>query len=353
MTDSDRGGMDIARTANRWKETQKKEQEVNTSIRKISRVGCYARLSHNGCQREAWGEMKTDSLENQKRMMLEYIESHGDLHLIHCFQDEGKTGTDFQREGFQSLMAAIQREEIDCVMVKDLSRFARNAVEASDYLEKIFPLSGVRFISVLDDYDSLNPNCSNQQLSLYLKNMVHAMYAVDISRKIHATVQLKQSRGECMGGNKIPYGYQLKRGEKFLSPDISAVIVQRMFAMASAGCTSYTIAKELTSLFLHPPAKYRRTGELYGKREEGAVWYASTVDHILTNPVYTGDTYYHKTGRERYQHKVRIQWKLEEWNCVKNTHEAIIEREKFQQIQRMRKARGLVHSYGDEQQQGV
>src|SRR5574344_1506631 len=131
----------MARTANR-QQVRRDGDITATSLLKVSRVGIYARLSHDSRDKQS------GSIENQQMILQEYIEAQDDLEFADSFYDDGVSGTTFERDGFQKLLLAVRANEIDCVMVKDLSRFARNNSEASDYLEKIFPFMGVRFISV-------------------------------------------------------------------------------------------------------------------------------------------------------------------------------------------------------------
>lgn len=321
----------MARTANR-QQVRRDGDITATSLLKVSRVGIYARLSHDSRDKQS------GSIENQQMILQEYIEAQDDLEFADSFYDDGVSGTTFERDGFQKLLLAVRANEIDCVMVKDLSRFARNNSEASDYLEKIFPFMGVRFISVMDHYDSSAMSNGNEQLVINLKNLIHEHYAMDISRKIHASVEMKQNRGETTGGNTVPYGYFVKSGEKYFSIDESSIIVEQIFAMALQGLSSGAIAKKLTADGVLRPSQYRKTGSLsiFDGFSESNAWYASTIDRILANGAYTGDTYCRKSQKKLYERTERVYFGKEDWKCVENTHPAIISKEDFEKVQELR-----------------
>lgn len=125
------------------------------------------------------------------------------------YVDDGKTGTDFSRQAFSRMIADLKAGMINCVVVKDLSRFGREYIEAGNYIEKVFPFLGVRFISIVDRYDSADENCSRELLLISLRNLMHEMYAKDISRKVGSTFRMKQEKRIFYRSSTIPYGYQM------------------------------------------------------------------------------------------------------------------------------------------------
>lgn len=166
----------------------------------IFRTAIYLRLSL-----EDNGKKDGDSMENQQKMLLDYVVSRPYLMLVDTYMDNGYTGTDFSRPEFSRMMDDVKAGKINCIVVKDLSRLGRNYVEAGDYLEKVFPFLNVRFIAVNDHYDSAFLT-SGDQLGASLKNIVNDMYAKDISRKITSAMKAKRLRGDYIG-NYAPYGY--------------------------------------------------------------------------------------------------------------------------------------------------
>lgn len=189
--------------------TSKEElQRTGRSIQKVSvkksggvwNAGIYARLSVDK------HDQKNESIDTQVEIAKEYINKLEDIVLIDCYTDLGKTGTNFEREGFARLMNDIRQHRINCVVVKDFSRFGRNYIETGNYLEKIFPFFNVRFISVSDGYDSHQKLQENDNFSVHLKNIVNEMYARDCARKVREVKKSKLKQGCYVGG--IPsYGY--------------------------------------------------------------------------------------------------------------------------------------------------
>jgi len=316
----------MARRAHRQedgKQMQEKECE-----KKVSRAGCYVRLSR---------EEKGNSIENQKAVIWEYIRDRTDIQIVREFIDCNKSGTDFQREGFSELIEAIEKKEIDCVIVKDLSRFGRNLDEVSEYLERVFPLLGVRFISVLDGYDSFHFISMEEQFLLQIKNLFHDRYAKDISRKIHSTVELMQKGGEITGS--VPYGYR-KKGKREIEVTEAAEVVQRIYRLALLGICDRKIADLLSREGFFTPMEYKRNGLLKGKTGDLVKrWQASSVKRILENECYTGKWICHKSVSRWYKGERRMDIAREEWICMEHICPVIITEEVFENVQIIRRLR--------------
>ena len=184
--------------------TSKKQTNVvtvaNRKPSKIYSVGIYARLSVDSSER------KNESIETQIEIAKAFVKSQSDMILFDCYSDIGKTGTNFKREGFEHMMHDVRMRKIDCIIVKDLSRFGRNHIETGNYIEKIFPFMGVRFIAVTDNFDSMNLSGQNEIMSINLKNLVNEMYARDIALKVKSSRKAKWAQGSYTGGLP-PYGY--------------------------------------------------------------------------------------------------------------------------------------------------
>ena len=183
--------------------TSKKKQTVGNgkAPSKVYTVGIYARLSVDADER------KNESIETQIEIAKAFLKGQEDMVLYDCYRDVGKTGTDFKREGFERMMQDVRSKRIDCIIVKDLSRFGRNHIETGNYIEKIFPFMGVRFIAVTDRFDSLYPAGKGETLGVDLKNLVNEMYARDIAFKVKTSKQAKWEQGSYTGGVP-PYGYR-------------------------------------------------------------------------------------------------------------------------------------------------
>ncbi|MCI8780699.1 MAG: recombinase family protein [Lachnospiraceae bacterium] len=205
--------------------------------------------------------------------------------------DVGRTGTDFRREGFEQMLQDIRKRRIDCVIVKDLSRFGRNYIETGNYVQRVFPFMGVRFIALTDGIDTFEAEPGIDGMSFHLKNLVNEMYARDISEKVRSSKRSRQEQGSYTGGLP-PYGYQAKwvDGKKclFICPETSE-IVRDIYRMFLSGKNMRQIARELFIQGIHRPGAYRKTGHAY--QQEGEVleqWGTGTIKFILENPVYTG-----------------------------------------------------------------
>ena len=176
--------------------------EAPTQAQKQYRAAAYARLSV-----EDSGKPGADTIEGQKNLLLRFIENDPTLTLYGLFCDNGQTGTDFQRPEFEKLMEAVKRGEVDCIVVKDLSRFGRNYKETGNYLERIFPFLGVRFIAVNDGFDTLTAQRGADGYLVPLKNLINEVYSKDISRKSGSALAAKQKNGDFIGA-WAPYGYR-------------------------------------------------------------------------------------------------------------------------------------------------
>lgn len=308
------------------------ENQPQLSFFKVWRAGIYTRVSVdvNGA--------KKDSLETQKLVALSYVEKHPDIEVVKFYQDDGISGTRFDRDDFTRMLDDIKAKEINAIIVKDLSRFGRNLGEVSNYLEKIFPFMQVRFISVNDNYDSISPECDNQMLGIMISNLVNDMYAKDASVKISETMKIKMAMGEYCGGD-APYGYRRakdKNGNSVTIPDIlTAPYVTQIFEKIAAGQSYLSISREFNEILLAPPRYYARTGKVFlDNCNEGNIhWCSSTVKRIAENKHYLGNTYTHKTRTSLLTQEKNTMLDQSEWNVHENTHEALVSKELFEKVQ--------------------
>jgi site-specific DNA recombinase len=309
----------MARPSNRGIE---KVNDENT--RNCFYTAIYIRLSYESYYTD------NESIENQKLIIEDFIKNHKELVLCQQFIDDGKTGTNFQRPAFERMMIAVKEGEINCIVVKDLSRFGRNHVEVGDYLERIFPFWGIRFISVNDGYDSFNKTCDKDQLLLSVKNLMHEMYARDISKKISSSIRIKQKRGRFYRTSIIPYGYKMGDSEYEID-EVAATVVRRIFNCFVAGESIYHICSDLSREGIASPKEYATNKLLYAKESRGCGWFASTIQRMLKNEVYTGVMVRHKTEQKLYKDKKTAAVEEKDWIRVENTHPAIIDEVTFKQ----------------------
>lgn len=315
----------MARTADRYLRVKGEDG----STEKVYRVGVYLRLSVDS------DYTGSDSLENQRRLAREYVDKFPDLTIVKEYIDDGKTGTDFERPAFMRLMADLKAHLIDSVIVKDLSRFGRNYIEAGNYIEKVFPFLGIRFISIVDKYDSGTPECDRELLLISLKNLMHEMYARDISKKVGSTYQIKHEKKMFYRSVKIPYGYKMDQDNKnYCIDEPAAVIVKEIFLQYVQGVSRYTIRLWLYEKRVVTPLQYIQTGCVYAK-DEGSlkVWHSSTIKRILENPVYIGRIVRHQTVQSIFEGKKSESVPEEERVVLEKNHPPIVSQEVFAKAQ--------------------
>ena len=317
----------MARTADRYlKKTVKTE-----AAPKIYDVGNYLRLSVDS------DYTGSDSLQNQRKLAQEYVRECPDLNIVREYVDDGKTGTDFSRPAFTRMIADLKAGIINCVLVKDLSRFGREYIEAGNYIEKVFPFLGVRFISIVDRYDSAEANCSRELLLISLKNLMHEMYAKDISKKVGSTFRMKQEKGMFYRSATVPYGYKMNEsGTNYIICEQTAPIVREIFKQCSQGISNYAISRWLYDNHVYTPQQYIWSGNVYKKPEEELkIWHCSTIKRILKNPVYIGRVVRHKSEQSFFVGKKASPVPEHEQIVIENNHEPIIEKPMFEIVQKI------------------
>lgn len=310
--------------------SKKKQNNINfaekKSPSKIYSVGIYARLSVDA------NERKNESIETQVEIAKAFMGRQNDMVIFDCYTDIGKTGTNFRREGFERMMRDVRSGKIDCIIVKDLSRFGRNHIETGNYMEKIFPFMGVRFIAVTDNFDSMNISGQNETLGVSLKNLVNEMYARDIAVKVTSSRQAKWEQGSYTGGI-APYGYRADWvGDKkclFIEKTTSD-IVKNIFELFLSGKNMKEIVVWLYEEKIVRPGEYHRTGHIYCQDGDNLQqWSRGTVRMILTNPVYMGCLVQGRTCRKDGRMRDRHDIASEDWSVKEHTHEAIISEDLF------------------------
>lgn len=246
-------------------------------------------------------------------------------------------------------MQDVRTGDINCVIVKDLSRFGRNYLEAGNYIEKIFPFLGVRFIAVTDHYDTGIEGNETKQLASEIKNLINDMYARDSSVKAKASLAQRRKEGSYVGG-AAPYGYktQQKGMLRVLVPDENTVeIVRYIFAEYIATESCAAVAKALNSRKINPPAVYQKSGEVYcppGTAFKG--WGRGGVERIVKNDTYTGRLVQGKTGITARDESSRIRKPQGEWIVREDAHEPLIGRDIFQEaVSIWKKRREITQSH--------
>ena len=307
------------------------------------KAGIYARLSADIDKKVCRQTSKNESVEVQIEIAKKFIEEWNGKHtdkieVVDCYIDLGKTGTNFNRGAFQRLMQDVRMGDINCVIVKDLSRFGRNYLEAGNYIEKIFPFLGVRFIAVADGFDTGAGGNETKQMVSEIKNLVNDMYAKDFSVKAKASLAQRRKEGSYVGG-PAPYGYKAVWEGKVrrLIPDENTEEIVRYIFQKFIETESYTaVADDLNTRKINPPAVYHKTGEVYCPPDAAYKgWDKSGVERIIKSDTYAGKLVQGKTRRLDYRSKKKMNVPMRDWVIVDNTHEAIIPAEQFELVRRI------------------
>lgn len=279
---------------------------------------------------------ESDSIQNQRTYLTGWAGERGFV-ITKEFVDDGHTGTDFDRPGFQELNACLLDGSVRCVIVKDLSRLGRNYAETGRYLEQIFPRMGVRFIAVNDQYDSAKNTDSTQQMAVF-KNVLNDFYAADASAKVRASLGILKRQGKFLG-RQAPYGYVIDPADRYhLLPDgQTAPVVRRIFAQFLGGASRTAIAKQLNREGIPSPAAHK--GMTDKSRAFTGLWNAETLRRILSHPVYQGDMAQQFTRTVSYKVHDRRRVDPRDWIVVENTHQPLVSRQEFALAQKMLRVR--------------
>lgn len=304
-----------------------------TEEMKLYKACLYLRLSD-----EDKRNIEDNSIGNQKKICLEHLKKLPEIEVIASYIDNGASGTNFSRSGFKQMLQDLTKGEINCVVVKDLSRLGRNYLETSEYLEKFFPEAGIRFIAVNNGYDSIRKLNGKQEIVIPFSNIVNDMYAKDVSRKIRSSIEILMKSGEFLPpSGSIPYGYlRDEKNNTYIIDEETAPIVQEIFKMKLQGVSDCEIIRTLNRKQIPSPGKIRYLrGMTKAEKYKDAVWIGSTLRKLLSNEVYLGHRIHGKVKRDCLgaEKKRRPQ---EEWEYVYNVHPALISEEDFQKIRQIK-----------------
>ncbi|MCI8584027.1 MAG: recombinase family protein [Dorea sp.] len=309
-------------------------------IESIYRAAVYLRLSRDDKDIDGSMKSESDSISSQRELIHSYIKEHGEMELYATYVDDGRSGADFDRPGFKQMMNDIEAGNVNCVIVKDLSRLGRDYIEAGRLIQKIFPAFHVRFIAVTDRFDSQTADNNMRNLILPVKNFINDSYCRDISRKVKSHQETKRKQGQFIGAFAA-YGYRKSSGNrnKLCPDDYSADIVRKIFAWKQEGMSTQAIAQTLNELGVLSPMEYKKShGEKFStgfRTNVKAKWSAVAVKRILTNEIYTGVMEQGKSEKINYKVKKILSKPKEEWIRVEGTHEPIISLEDFEIVQNL------------------
>lgn len=314
---------------------------MNKIIDQTFKVAIYLRLSKEdddlSCSSGAKSE--SNSISNQRKLIYDFMKLHPELELYDEYKDDGKSGSNFDRAEFQRMMKDIEAGKVNCVVVKDQSRFGRDYIDVGKYKEKIFPKLGVRFITINEGYDSLSAT-SSDDLAFTINSFVYDFYIRDISTKIRTNLTVKKQNGEYAGAF-VAYGFVKDSNDKskLVVDQFAADVVRDIFRWKIEGLSPQNIAVRLNELGIPSPAEYKKlSGSNYKtsfQTSSKAVWSHVSVRRILKNEIYLGVMIQGKRTTPNYKTKTVVTKAESEWLRVEGTHEAIISVRDFELVQEL------------------
>lgn len=307
----------------------------NLNIDKIYLADLYIRLS-----KEDGDKAESNSISNQRDLIYSFLKEKEDIQVYEEKVDDGYSGVGFNRPALISMLEDVKQGKVNCIIVKDLSRFGRNYIETGRYIQQIFPFMGVRFIAINDHYDSEHMDSQTDNIILPFKNLMNDSYSRDISIKVRSQIEVRQKRGDYIGSFPV-YGYfrDQERKGKLVIDSAAAEVVRDIFDMRIKGYNNRRIADYLNEHGIPSPMEYkmllhwRYTTSF--KLKAQAKWSPIAVERILKNEIYTGIMVQGKEKTLNYKVKKRIKVDKKEWIRVEDTHEAIITKEVFAIVQKL------------------
>lgn len=298
------------------------------------KIALYMRLS----KEDENAKEESNSIRTQRLLLRRFAEEHFKDGRILEFQDDGYSGVSMDRPGVAAMLELVKKSALDCIIVKDFSRFSRDYIELGTYLEQIFPFMGVRFISVNDNYDSEACSGAMEEMDVSFRNLMYDLYSKDLSVKVKSSLAAQKRQGQYISAN-CPFGYEKAPDDKrrLVIEEDEAEIVRRIFRMAMEGKTSTQIAKAFNKEGIKTPIEFKMEKGKTSRKAKGDTfaWKGSTICAILRNETYTGDMVYGKTYKNHVGGRKRI-LPRSEWKIYRNHHAPIISRELFEEIQRGR-----------------
>lgn len=327
----------MARTKNRG---QEQPAVPSYTVRRWD-VGIYIRLSKEDLKKAKEGKDDSNSVKNQRDLLNEFCLRHADeFRSAEEYVDDGHTGTDANREDFQRLLSDVMKGKVNCVVVKDLSRFARNYSDAGSLIDNLFVQMGVRFISLAENVDSYRDPDSVSNILVPITNVMNDNYCFQTSKKIRQVFDYKRRNGQYIG-SYAPYGYVKDPKDKhklIVDPD-AAQVVKLIYSLLLKGTSKRAIGVYLNEHGIPSPSVYKQSKGLpvAVKGSCNSMWTGRMIHAILTNPTYAGDLAQGRYRVKSYKvHEIEAVPE-EEWVRVANTHEAIIDRETFDMVQSLLK----------------
>ena len=312
----------------------------NKQFKKIYHAAIYVRLSKEDGDVAGASKAESNSISNQKELIRDFLKDKEDIVVVSERVDDGYSGSSFERPSFKLMMEDIKKGVVDCVVVKDLSRFGREYIDSGRYIERLFPAMGVRFIAVNDHYDSLRGDGQGDEILVPFKNLINDAYCRDISVKIRSHLEVKRRNGEFIGAF-APYGYQ-KDGEdhhRLVVDTYAAGVVQDIFRMKLHGMSQDAIAGKLNRDGILSPMEYKNSRGINFRTafrvKAASGWSPVAVRRILENEVYIGNLVQGRQSTPNHKVKKSIRKDKGDWVRVEKNHEPVVSERDFAVVQKL------------------
>ena len=306
------------------------------------KVAMYLRLSQDDEKYDKGFKVESNSISNQRLQLKDFIDKNEDMELIEEYVDDGYSGINFERPAFKKMMEDVITGNINCIIVKDLSRFGRDYIDSGRYLQKVFPSLDIRFIALNDNYDSYTASETEKNLVIPFKSFINDNYCRDTSAKVRSVCKIKRKQGQFIS-NYAPYGYEKDKEDKhkIVIDKEAEYVVQKIFSMKLEGYSSYSIAKHLNDNGILSPMEHKRAMGIRYKTgfstKAVTKWDTPAVNRILTNEVYIGTLQQGKREKINYKLDKVVSKDRSDWIEIEDNHEAIIDIQDFEIVQKLLK----------------
>lgn len=306
------------------------------------RVAMYLRLSQDDEKYDKDFKAESNSISNQRLQIQDYIDKNEEMELAKEYVDDGYSGINFERPAFKEMMEDVITGSINCIVVKDLSRFGRDYIDSGRYLQRVFPSLDIRFIALNDNYDSFTASETEKNLVIPFKNFINDNYCRDTSAKVRSVCKVKRKQGQFIS-NYAPYGYEKDEEDKHkivIDKEVEYV-VRKIFSMKLEGYSSYSIAKHLNDNGIPSPMEHKKAKGIRYKTgfstKAVAKWDTPAVNRILINEIYIGTLQQGKREKINYKLDKVVSKDRSDWIEIEDNHEAIIDPHDFEIVQKLLK----------------
>ena len=315
------------------------KNSLNTGVFKAA---IYLRLSQDDEKYDKGFKAESNSISNQRLQIKDFIDKNEDMEFAGEYADDGYSGINFERPAFKKMMEDAITGSINCIIVKDLSRFGRDYIDSGRYLQRVFPSLDIRFIALNDNYDSFTASETEKNLVIPFKSFINDNYCRDTSAKVRSVCKVKRKQGQFIS-NYAPYGYEKDKEDrhKIVIDKEAEYVVQKIFSMKLEGYSSYSIAKHLNDNGIPSPMEHKKAKGIRYKTgfSTKAVpkWDTPAVNRILTNEVYIGTLQQGKREKLNYKLDKVVFKDKSDWIEIEDNHEAIIDTYDFEIVQKLLK----------------